>query len=570
MSDDAKMAHFTGVRLRDDERNLLEKKASAEGKSLSQWMRDTLIKNDGSVVASPAEQREFIFEEIEPLNPEGLTALWTPREIWLHLNQRFIPSFKEDRRVEYKNHKGPGLDDLATYHSTFSNTPDGGVVVYGVSDDGEIIGCDHFSSGQINEIETCHIERCPMAKPEFKKISVIVKGRPTFCIAIFIPYIGKLVETNKSEAWIRFGESRHKMSEEEKQDFRSTREELSYELTVATIFDYPHSFDLKIIQDFCDTFREREQHPEWTNEEVLLDRNLLVLSADNKLRPVNALVLMAALRPGLAIPGSRVRVLRFDTLEEGSGDQYSPLRDKAIEGNLVKIIQESREVISSLIWDVTWLNPEGKFVTTPEYPTYAWFEALVNACVHRSYSFSGTEITVKIFPDRMEIESPGGFVPPVNEKTIGFTRSSRNHHLMEGLRVLGYVRMAREGVRRIRESMEQYRLPEPKFTQEALHGVVVRVILQNNNRERASDKAVAEHFGVELWKNLTENEIKISAYAFRNSKIHVRDAENLTGQTWHTSKRTLERLVKKDVLVFKPGKYARDSRAAYILAKAKG
>jgi ATP-dependent DNA helicase RecG len=568
LSEDAKMVQITGVRLRDEERQLLEEKASSEGKTLSAWMRDALVKAEGPVVASPAEQREFLFEELEPLHPASQYALWTPRDIWLHLNQRYIPIFKEDRRTEYKNHKAPNLDDLATYYSAFSNTPDGGVIVYGVANDGEIFGCNHFSANQLNEIETCHVNRCPMAKPEFKRIPVVVGGREAFCLAIYVPYIGRLVETNKVEAWIRFGESRHKMSEEEKQDFRSTRQELSFELSHAPLFEYPRDFDLRIIQDFCDSFREREQRPDWTNEEVLVDRNLLTRS-ESGVKPVNALVLMAANRPGLSIPGCRVRVQRFDTPTEGAGERYSPLRDKTIEGNLVKIIQDAREAISSIIFDVTWLNADGKFVTTPEYPQWAWFEALVNACVHRSYSFSGTEITVKIFPDRMEIESPGGFVPPVNEKTIDFTRSSRNHHLMDALRYLGYVRMAREGVRRIRESMSQYRLPEPKFTQEALHGVVVRVVLRNNNRERASDKAVAEHFGVDVWKNLTENEIKIAAFAFRNGEIHVLDAQNLTGQTWHTSKRTLERLVKKNVLLFKPGKYVRDSRAVYVLAKPK-
>lgn len=566
LSDDVQRAQVTGVRLREEERQLLEQKAASQGKTLSAWMRDTLVKNEGTVVASPAEQREFLFEELEPLLATTQYALWTPRDIWLHLNQRYIPVFKEDRRTEYKNHKNPDLDDLATYYSAFSNTPDGGVFVYGVANDGEIHGCDHFSTNQLNEIENCHVNRCPMAKPEFKKISVVVDGRPSFCLAIYVPYIGRLVETNKGEAWIRYGESRHKMSEEEKQDFRSTRQELSFELTPATIFEYPRDFDLKIIQDFCDEFREREQRPEWTNEEVLVDRSLLIRSGEG-LKPVNALVLMAAKKPGTAIPGSRVRVQRFEDITEGAGEHYSPLRDKIIEGNLVKIIQDAREVISSTIFDVTWLNSDGKFITTPEYPQWAWFEALVNACVHRSYSFSGTEITVKIFSDRMEIESPGGFVPPVNEKTIDFTRASRNHHLMDALRYLGYVRMAREGVRRIRESMSQYRLPEPTFTQQDLHGVVVRVVLRNSNRERASDKAVAEHFGVDVWKNLTENEIKIAAFAFRNGEIHVLDAETLTGQTWHTSKKTLERLVKKKVLLFKPGEYIRDSRAVYVLAK---
>jgi ATP-dependent DNA helicase RecG len=39
----------------------------------------------------------------------------------------------------------------------------------------------------------------------------------------------------------------------------------------------------------------------------------------------------------------------------------------------------------------------------------------------------------------MEIESPGGFIPPVNEKIIYETRAARNHHLMDALRYLGYV-----------------------------------------------------------------------------------------------------------------------------------
>jgi ATP-dependent DNA helicase RecG len=571
-------AEITGIRLREGERKSLEKAALKDGKTLSAWMRAAAIERanpiDEEIVVSkpqisvPLVQAEIYFEEFEPVAPSGHLALWTPRDIWVHINQRYLEIFKEDRRVERKDHKSPDLLDLSTYYSTFSNTPDGGLLVYGIGDDGEIVGCHHFSTGQINKIESCHTDYCPMARPEFKRFSVVIDGKNSFCIAIFVPYVGKLVETSKCEAYIRYGEKRHRMSEEEKRDFRSTRQELSFELTEASIFTYPRDFDLRIIQDFCDSFRERDQHPDWTNDEVLVDRNLLRKTKD-ALKPVNALVLMAANNPGIAIPGCRVRVQRFDTISEGTGETYSPIRDKVIEGNLVKIIQESREAISSIIFDVTWLNTDGKFVTTPEYPQHAWFESLVNACVHRSYSFSGTEITIKVFPDRMEIESPGGFVPPVNENTINDMRSSRNHHLMDALRYLGYVRMAREGVRRIRESMSQYRLPEPTFTQEAVHGVMVKVTLKNDQggRKRASDKDVAEHFGVDVWKTLNENEIKISAFAFRNGAIHVLDAENLTGQTWSTSKKTLEKLVRKNVLIFQAGKYPRDARSKYILAK---
>lgn len=512
------------------------------------------------------EQIELAFDGPSP-SPLDNLALWTPRDIWVRLNQSTLELFREDKRLERKAYKSPNLDGLAEYLSMFSNSLDGGVLVYGITDNGTIEGC-HFSTDQINKVERCHITHCPGAKPEFKRVPVVVNDKQEFVLAIFAPCVGELVETNKGEAFQRHGSSKHRMSHEEKEDFRATRNELAFEMKVATAYRYPDDFDLRIVQDFCDEFRLRESKPDWTNEEVLLDRHLLRL-VDGARKPLNSLVLLAARDPALSIPGCRVRVQRFESTVEGAGDTYSPLKDMVIEGNVVRLIQGAREAISSLLFDVTWLNNEGKFVTTPEYPQYAWFEALVNACVHRSYSYSGTETTVKVFADRMEVESPGSFVPPVTEQTIYYTRASRNHHLMDALRILGYVRMSREGTRRMKETMAEYQLPEPEFKQEALHGVVVRVTLKNDqqSRKRASNRDVALHFGVEVWRKLEEHEIKLAAYAFRNGKIQVSEAQRLTGRTWASSKKDLERLVKKEVLAFQAGTYIRDSKAHYVLAK---
>jgi ATP-dependent DNA helicase RecG len=514
------------------------------------------------------KQEAFDFES-EIVSPLDNYALWTPRDIWVRLNQRVMEVFKEDRRIERKDYKGPSLDEMAVCYSMFSNTPDGGLILMGVTDDGEIVGCP-FTTEQLNKIERCHITHCPLAKVETRRVSVVVNGEQLFVLAIFVHPSNQLVETNKDEAWIRYGESRHKMTDEEKRDFRSTRQELSFELTPASAYKYPGDFNPRLVQDFCDAYRALEFKPDWSNEEVLIDRHLL-REVDGVLKPLNSLVLVAAKDPGLTIPGCRVRVQRFESDTEGTGANYAPLRDKVIEGNLLEVIQNAQEAIASLIYDVTWLNPEGKFVTTPEYPQWAWLEALVNACVHRSYHFSGTETTVKIFSDRMEIESPGGFVPPVNEKTIYHTRSSRNPHLMDALRVLGHVRMSREGTRRMRESMKAYQLPEPVFRQESLHGVVVKVTLRNDQgtRKRASDKDVALHFGVEVWKRLEDDEIRIVASAYHNGSIQVSEAQRLTGHTWQTSKKDLDRLVKKGILVFEPGRYIRDSKSTYRLAKPK-
>lgn len=122
----------------------------------------------------------------------------------------------EDRRLEYKRAEKIHLEDFATYLSAFSNTPDGGTVVFGANSKGEATGCTSAGQNLINRLQTCHTKMCPQAKPVFKNIPVVIDGAEDFCVAIFIPYVGKLVETNKQEAWIRYGDTRHKMSDEEK------------------------------------------------------------------------------------------------------------------------------------------------------------------------------------------------------------------------------------------------------------------------------------------------------------------------------------------------------------------
>jgi ATP-dependent DNA helicase RecG len=491
-------------------------------------------------------------------------ALWTPREIWVRLNQRLMSYFAEERRIDYKSAARVDFEDFATYLSTFSNTLDGGVIVFGADSKGNALGGGKLYANLMNKIEQCHLNMCPQAKPEFRRFEVIVNNTRDICFAVYIPYVGRLVETNKGEAWIRYGDSRHKMSEEEKRDFRSTRQERSFEMETAS-FSYPGDFDLRIVQDFCDAFRDKESRREWSNEEILEDR-YLGKREDGRFVPFNSLVLMAALEPRRTIPGCRVRIQRF-LKEEGYGENYSPVKDRFVEGNIVKIIIEAEKIIDDTIFSVTWLNKQGKFQTTPEYPKWAWFEALVNALVHRSYAFSGSDVTVKFFPDRVEVESPGGFVPPVNEKTIYYARASRNHHLMDALRYLGYVQMAREGTRRIKESMAEWGLPAPEFKQEALHGVVVKVTLMNDHqtRKRATDTDVATHFGVEVWKKLQDHEIKIVGFAFHNGIIQVSEAARLTGRTWHTSKKDLNRLANRGFLEFMPGDYERDPKAHYKL-----
>ncbi|MFZ1416346.1 MAG: hypothetical protein WAS73_17465 [Defluviicoccus sp.] len=73
-----------------------------------------------------------------PLDPGENAALWTPRDIWVRLTQRIMAQLGEDRRIDYKRvdnrrEQRIDFDDIAKYFSAYSNSPDGGVLVFGAT-----------------------------------------------------------------------------------------------------------------------------------------------------------------------------------------------------------------------------------------------------------------------------------------------------------------------------------------------------------------------------------------------------------------------------------------------------
>jgi len=253
----------------------------------------------------------------------AIDALWEPRDIWLNLSEERIPRFAEDRRVEYKSVKRINFSGLSEYYSMYSNTSAGGVIVYGVADNGTIEGCSDLPTHKLNELEKLHIQLCPLARPEFKRVPV--RGGQDFIVAVFLPCTGQLVENHKGRSYIRYGDSKHEMTAEEKQDFRSTRHQRTWETEIAGL-NYPDDFDPESIAAICNGYRKREAKDEWSDEEVLVDRLLLCKSRGGH-QPTNALVLLAAFSPRLSIPGARVKLQRFKGKVQGEGETFAPIRD---------------------------------------------------------------------------------------------------------------------------------------------------------------------------------------------------------------------------------------------------
>lgn len=110
------------------------------------------------------------------------------------------------------------------------------------------------------------------------------------------------------------------------------------------------------------------------------------------------------------------------------------------------------------------------FREMPEYPEFAWQEAIVNAFAHRDYEDQAREIEVWFFEDRMEVRSPGDLVQPVTLDLLRSRRpihASRNPLIVRVLADVGLMREEGEGIPRVFDEMESSFLRAPEFRVEA-------------------------------------------------------------------------------------------------------
>ena len=89
-------------------------------------------------------------------------------------------------------------------------------------------------------------------------------------------------------------------------------------------------------------------------------------------------------------------------------------------------------------------------------------EVVNNAVLHRDWSVRGAGIQIKLFPDRLEVLSPGGLPPGITVDTIGRTPGvRRNPALAELLRNAGYVERFGIGYKLIYRVLEEWGVGTP-------------------------------------------------------------------------------------------------------------
>lgn len=482
----------------------------------------------------------------------GPYALLTVEQIYASDDAAFISSLPEDRRIERKpaTIHPEVLGNI--YFPMWANTPDGGLLVLGVEDDGRISGCHGLSPAQLNALERAGIVYCSDARFVSKRLPAVASdGAQSFILLIRVFYReDKLVTNQRGEAYGRVGGSKRKLTREEMREIEADKGQPGFEMEPCGS-PYPGDFDRKAIADFATKAKATQRWDDRHSAEEVLELLHLGRIRGGSFVPNVACYLLFAIDPSEKFHGCRVRFLRFEGQREGVGEKFNAIKDVYVSGTVPVIIAKTADLLDGQLREFSRLGPDGKFTTAKEYPPGAWYEAVVNACVHRSYGLRNMDIFVKMFDDRLVIESPGGFPPLVTPDNIYTMHHPRNPKLMGAMKHLDYVKCAHEGTRRMLETMTAQALPAPEFSQTESHFASVRVTLRNDIEHRKVwiDSDAGKIIGEALFAELTEDEKRaVNCAAENDGIVSVSQMQRLTHRTWPSAKKLLIGLVDKGIL----------------------
>lgn len=184
-------------------------------------------------------------------------------------------------------------------------------------------------------------------------------------------------------------------------------------------------------------------------------------------RVTNAALLLFARRPALRWhPRAGLRVFRVAGTEIRYGRRRNVTQIGRADPPLALAVREIMELARHQVRRTERLTGL-RFKDIPEYPDFAWQEALVNAIAHRDYEVQGRETEIWFFEDRLEVSSPGELLPPVTVDTL---REGRRAHVTRNpmlVRVLADTEIMRdegEGIVRVFREMANSFLREPELT----------------------------------------------------------------------------------------------------------
>jgi len=157
-----------------------------------------------------------------------------------------------------------------------------------------------------------------------------------------------------------------------------------------------------------------------------------------------------------------VKVYRLRTTEKEYRREQLEEMPVTINGTIEKVIKKTINQVSGYINGASF--QDGERLVKLDYPSEALKEILVNAVIHRDYSLND-DIHVRIFDNRVEVQSPGKLPGYMNLQNLYDERFSRNPNIVRMLHNLPEPvnHDIGEGLDTAKNELKKAGLVEPKF-----------------------------------------------------------------------------------------------------------
>ena len=424
---------------------------------------------------------------------------------------------------------------------------DGGVVLIGVSDEGEILGVSNFKRVRDNIIyEATSRNHCePQIQPiELEKVET--KDGKTV-IAVTVPADYETLHSVAGKFFLRVGSRDEALTPRELRRLVFSRGEVSFELLPcenARLEDLSN----KLITHYI------RKHEENTGNTLSIPREQFLINLgcatkkDKEIAPTNAGVLLFHEDPQLYVLHSQLLCARFK-----GKDVIEYIDRKEFRGPLPELVNQGTRFIKTHM-KMGGRIPGIKRVDYPEYPEVAFREAIINATIHRDWGAVGEFIRVFMFDDRIEVINPGRLLPSVTIELMqkGEAKSKlRNPVIVEVFDNLGgYIEKMGTGIRRMIDGMREHGLEPPEFK---LDSDVLKVTLRGPGERfmELEEKAIPE----DKLKELNERQKKALEYALQKGFVTNKIYREINEVSNKTASLELRFLVEKGLLkVYEKGR----------------
>ncbi len=324
--------------------------------------------------------------------------------------------------------------------SAFANTV-GGVLVFGVADNDEMIGLEDIKSDA--EFVSQKVKERISPYPEVILEPLKIGGKYFLLLRVAageqVPYFYRA--DGVTEAYIRIGNETviADATTLKRLILRGQRGSFDSEIS-------PYRFE-----DFAFT-KVKSRFKAWTGNSMTEKtfESFNIKNAKGQLTFGGAI-----LADDSPVECSRLFCTRWNGLSK-SGGIIDALDSARYAGSVISLLEDGMAFVKRNIRK-GWKKTETSRIEMPDYCERSVFESLVNALVHRDYLITGSEVHIDIFDDRMVVYSPGGMVDgfPIQDRDINTVPSMRrNEVLADVFDRLGYMEREGSGLSKIREEYE--------------------------------------------------------------------------------------------------------------------